>query len=194
MAAGRRVGRSRHVAVQHDPGALTLRIGHRGGGEQRLAVGMMRSVEQGAGFRDLHQAAEIHHRDPVRDMPHHRQIVRYEHIGQAEAFPQILHQVDHLRLDRHIERRDRLIRHDQPRPHGQRAGDGDALALTAGELERKPPQMDRIEAHEAQQFHHLLPPRRARKSRFMHIERLGHDVLDPVARAERGIRILKHDL
>ena len=45
-------------------------------------------------------------------------------------------QVDDLRLDRHVERGDRLVADEQVGLHGERAGDGDALALAARELVR----------------------------------------------------------
>ena len=45
-------------------------------------------------------------------------------------------QVEDLRADRDVERRDRLVEDDQRRLDDQRAGDGDALALAAGEFVR----------------------------------------------------------
>ena len=45
-------------------------------------------------------------------------------------------QVDDLRLDRDVERGDRLVADEHVGLHGERAGDGDALALAAGELVR----------------------------------------------------------
>ena len=64
---------------------------------------------------DLDDAAEIHHGDPVADMLDHREIVRDEQIGQPELVLQVHQQVDDLRLDRHVERRDRLVADDQIR-------------------------------------------------------------------------------
>ena len=43
-------------------------------------------------------------------------------------------QVDDLRLDRHVQRRDRLVEHDQPRVQRERTRDADSLTLPAGEL------------------------------------------------------------
>jgi hypothetical protein len=43
-------------------------------------------------------------------------------------------QVDHRGLDGHVQRRYRLVGDDQVRVHRQRPGDGEALALAAGEL------------------------------------------------------------
>ena len=49
---------------------------------------------------------------------------------------QLSQQVEDLRLHRDVERRGRLVADDQLRLHRQRARDGDALALAAGELVR----------------------------------------------------------
>ncbi len=45
---------------------------------------------------------------------------------------QILEQVDHLTLDRHVERRYGLVADDHARLHRERSRDADALALAAG--------------------------------------------------------------
>src|SRR5690606_42089454 len=47
---------------------------------------------------------------------------------------QIPHQGGHLRLGGGVQRRDRLVADEQPRPGGQRPRDRDALPLPAGEL------------------------------------------------------------
>ena len=70
------------------------------------------------------------------DVLDHRQVVRDEQVGEAELLLQVLEQVDHLRLDRHVERRHRLVADDQLRLDRERARDADALALAAGELVR----------------------------------------------------------
>ena len=57
---------------------------------------------------------------------HDRQVVGDEQVGQAELLLQILEQVDDLRLDRNVERRDRLVADDQLRRHRERASDADA--------------------------------------------------------------------
>ena len=49
---------------------------------------------------------------------------------------QVDQQIDHLRLDRDVERRDRLIADDQARAERERTRDAYALALAAGELVR----------------------------------------------------------
>ena len=67
-----------------------------------------------------------------------------------------LQQVDHLGLDRHVERRHRLVADDDLRPQRQRPGDADALALAAGELVRVPVDVVGVEADQVEQF---LDPR-----------------------------------
>src|SRR5262245_770820 len=64
---------------------------------------------------------------------------------------QLYQEVEDLRLDRHVERADRLVAHDQRRAERQRAGDTDALALAAGELVRVAPDHVRLESHLGEQ-------------------------------------------
>ena len=136
MAAGRRIDRARHVALQDGAVAPRARARHRDRGQQRLRIGVARVGEQFVGRRGLDDAAEIHHGDAVGDVLHHREIVRDEDVGEAEPPLQVAQQVEHLRADRHVERRDRLVAHDQLRLDRERARDHDALALPAGEFVR----------------------------------------------------------
>ena len=66
----------------------------------------------------------------------HGEVVGDEQIGEPELVLQVHQQVDDLRLDRHVERRHRLVADDQFGIERQRAGDADALALAAGEFVR----------------------------------------------------------
>ena len=61
------------------------------------------------------------------------EVVRDEQVREAELVLQVGEQVQYLRLDRDVERRDRLVGHDQRRVQHQRARDRDALALAARE-------------------------------------------------------------
>ena len=97
---------------------------------------MVRLLVQLARRRHLDDAAEVHDRDPVRDVPDDREVVRDEQVREVELVLQRLEQVDDLRLDRDVERGDRLVRDDEVRVDGERAGDADPLALAAGELVR----------------------------------------------------------
>src|SRR5690606_16918742 len=104
----------------------------------RLRVGVGRGVVDLPVGADLDDLAQIHHRDPVGDVAHHRQVVGDEDVGQVELVLQPFEQVHDLRLDRHVERGDRLVTDDDLGAQGQAAGDADALPLTAGELVRVP--------------------------------------------------------
>ena len=121
-AARRRIHCARNVAFQqralaHDRG---IRLRH--GRQQRTCVGVARIAEELFGRRSFNDLAEVHHGDAVGDMLHDREIVADEHIGQAKARLKRPHQIDDLRLDRDVERRNRLVGHDQLRLDGERAG------------------------------------------------------------------------
>jgi hypothetical protein len=73
------------------------------------------------------------HQHIVGDIAHHRQVMADEDIGQVELVLQIGQQVQHLRLHRQVQRRDRLVQHQKRRVQHQRPRDGDPLALPARE-------------------------------------------------------------
>ena len=153
-AARRRVGRARDVALQHDPLALAAlaRLLDRHRRQERLRVRMRRALVDVVLRADLDDLAEIHHRDAVGDVPHDRQVVRDEDVGQAEVALQRLEQVDHLRADRDVERRDRLVEDDQLRVQRERPRDADALPLAARELVREAVRVLGREPDDAQQL------------------------------------------
>ena len=104
--------------------------------QQRLRVRMRRRREERLGRRHFDEPAAIHHGHAIADLAHQPQIVRDEEIGQAEALLQIEQQIDDLRLHRHVERRHRLVAHDERRLERERARHADALALAAAEFVR----------------------------------------------------------
>jgi hypothetical protein len=59
-----------------------------------------------AGLDDL---AHIHHRYAVADMTYDAQVMGDEQIGQMELFLELAEQIQDLRLNGHVERRDRLV-------------------------------------------------------------------------------------
>ena len=89
------------------------------------------------GGPDLDDLAEVHDRDPVGDVADDAEVVGDEDVGEPELVLKVVEQVDDLRLDRDVERRDRLVGDDQLRPQRQRPGDPDPLPLAAGELVRE---------------------------------------------------------
>ena len=115
---------------------------------------MQRRGEQRVARRQLDDAAEIHHGDAMADVLHHREIVRDEQVGDPELLLQVDHQVDHLRLHRHVERRHRLVGDDDVRIERERPGDAEPLALTAGEFVRIVAHLRRPQAHAGEQGRH----------------------------------------
>ena len=134
----RGIGWRRRITFQHDAITRCERIRQRNCREQRLRVRHDRRCKHHVGRREFDDAAEVHHRHARGEMLHDAQVVRNEQIRQPAIALQILQQVDHLRLHAHIERRDRLVEHDELRLYGQRARNADALTLPAGEFMRIP--------------------------------------------------------
>ena len=81
--AGRRRGRSRSRLSATSGSARGQRR------QQRPGVGVPGPVEQLLGRCQLDDLAEVHHRDPVADVPHDRQVVGDEDVGQAELVLQV---------------------------------------------------------------------------------------------------------
>ena len=110
-------------------------------------------------------------------------------IRELEVGLEVLEQVDDLRLDRHVERRDRLVADDEV---GVERGDGeaDALPLASRELVRIATGRVGGEPDDLEELPHatraLFPPGEA-----VHAQRLADDPPDAVARVERRVQVLK---
>ena len=78
----------------------------------------------------------VHDRYPVADRGRQLEVVGDEHQPELAALAQAVEDPDDLRLDRHVERRGRLVGDQQGRFGGQRHCDQDALEHPTGELER----------------------------------------------------------
>src|SRR5665213_4592339 len=100
-AAGWRVRRARHVALEHDPLAAPAlpRLLDRNRRQQGLRVGMRRLLVDLMLRPDLDDLAEIHDGDAVADMPNARQGMRDEDVRQAEVPLKRFEQVHDLRAD-----------------------------------------------------------------------------------------------
>ena len=119
------------------PRARAIRANGRRRAEQHARVGMLRLLEQ------RHRPARVSTILPRyitatrsamwRTTP--RSWLRNS-IASFSSRLRVLQELENLRADRDIERRDRLVGHQDARPQRQRARDGDALALAAAELVR----------------------------------------------------------
>ena len=85
---------------------------------------------------DLDDAARLHHGDAIGDLGDHAEIMGDEQHGMPVLVAQLAHELEHLRLRRHVERRGRLVGDEEGRAHGERHGDDDALALPTRKLVR----------------------------------------------------------
>ena len=195
-APRRRVRRARQVALEQDPlaGALAARVGQRDRRQQRLRVRVRRAARTARACRDLDDLAEVHHRDAVGDVPHHRQVVRDEHVAQAELVAQVVEQVDDAGLDRHVQRRHRLVQDEQARVQRERAGDADALPLAAGELVRVARGVLGVEPDQCHQLAHARRAARRRDATLWMTSGSAMSRLHLHARVERGVRVLEDEL
>ncbi len=194
-AAGRRIDRVRDLALDR----LARAPGRdRGRAPRRAACACRDAAARGTGPRaaaDLDQAAEIHHADAVRHVAHHREIVADEQVGEAEPVLQVAHQVEDLRLHRHVERRGRLVADDEVRPcrraraRSRCAGAG-RRRTRAGISRRRPDRGRR--ASSSSPTWRRCPPARLRDAEGA--DRLGDDVARAPARIEAGIGVLEHHL
>ena len=100
----------------------------------------------------LDDPAEIHHRHPVAEPPHDREIVGDEDHGQLHPVLQVDEEVDDLALDRDVQRGDAFVGDDQLRFDRQRPRDPDALALAAAERLRLAAAKRGVEPDQRQEF------------------------------------------
>ena len=119
--------------------------------------------------------------------------MRDKEAGQPQIAPEVEEQIQDLRLDRNIERGHRLVADQHIGPHGQRAGDGHALPLPAGELVREALRKIRIKTDAHEPVGHQRATGRARDD-AMRDRALGDAVTNPLPRIEGGEGVLEHRL
>jgi hypothetical protein len=193
VAAARRIERARDVALEDDPLPLPLAagVGDRHRRQQRLRVRVLRLARQPLGVGDLDDPTQVHDGDAVADVLDGRQVVGDEQVGQVELVLQPLHQVEHLRLDRDVERGDRFVGDDEVGLARQGAGDADALALTAGELVRVPVAVVGVQPDGLEQLPDALGPCLPALVQAVDLQRLRHGVADGAPWVQRGHRVLE---
>jgi hypothetical protein len=116
-----------------------------------------------------------------------------EKVCQVHLFLQLLQEIDDLRLNRNIQRGDRLVADNKFGGHGQSAGNTDALALPAAKLVRITVVMIFAEAHLPEQFDHPVALGSA-PGEFVNFQAFSDDIADAHPRVQRSIGILKNDL
>ncbi len=162
-AAGRGIERARRLAAHRRQRQRDIGVDLGDRGDEGRRIRMARRAEHALGRPLLDDPAEIHHRDPVAEPAHDGEIVRDEDQRQADSFFQVEEEVDHLSLDRDVERGDAFVGDDEARLDRQRPGDADTLALAARKRRRTPVCQRRIEADHPQKLGDAgpVPPRGA---------------------------------
>ena len=174
---------------QHDPPRLRPGRGVGIAESSATVYGCSGRANSSAAGRELDDLAEVHDRDPVGDVADDREVVGDEEIGEAERLLELDEQVQHLRLDRDVERRHRLVGDDELRLQDERARDPDPLALAAAELVRVA--VERVGA-EADALEHVddavgaLAPRRAVDREALADERCGSACAGRASRPSPG--------
>ena len=78
---------------------------------------------------DLRERSQVHDTNAVADVLDDGEVLGDEEVGEPQLLLEIVEQVEDLALDRDVERRDRLVAHDEVRVEREGTGDADALAL-----------------------------------------------------------------
>ena len=103
------VGGRGHISLQDNALALVFHVGVGYGRNQRLGIGMLRTVDHILGCAHLHDPAQVHHRDAVADVLHHQKVMRDEQIGDAQLLLQGLELALHLAAELQVQRAQRLV-------------------------------------------------------------------------------------
>ena len=153
------------------------------------------AVEHGVDLADLDDPPEVHHRHPVGDVPHHRQVVGDEQVADSPS--SVLSRSSRLSTPAWIDTSRADTGSSSTISRGferERPGDADALALAAGELAREAGQVQlRVEPDDLEQLAHARVAPLVR-DHAVGAQRLGEDVGDRQARVQRGHRVLEHHL
>ena len=165
----------------------------RNGPQQGLGIGMARRFKHRFDRSAFHNPPEIHDRNAIRDMAHHREIMADEQIRKFQFFLQIGQQVQNLCADGHIERRDRLVTDNQFRLHRNGAGNGDALALATGKFMRIASRMFGLQTNLLQEARNTGGPLIGWHDLMQH-QGFGQKIPDRHARIERGEGVLENQL
>jgi hypothetical protein len=142
---------------------------------------------------ELDDFPHVHHCDARGDVAHDRKVVRDKQVRQLELLLQIFQQVNDLRLNGNVERRNGFVAHDEFGTDGERPGDPDALALSAGKLVRIAICVVGLQPNQLQQLLYALVDRLAGRE-TVNAHRLGDDVADRHPRIQRSEGILEYDL
>jgi hypothetical protein len=141
----------------------------------------------------LHDAALLHHGDPVAQVTHDSEIVGDDEVAHAAFLLELEEEVEDLSLDRDVQGGHGLVADDELGLQRQGPGDADALQLAAREGARSAVAQSRVDAHPLQE--RTSPPAALGSVvEAMDGPGLGHDVADREAWVDRGVGVLVDEL
>ena len=171
------------------PGADRIDDGDRP--HQAVRVRMQRTAEQHLAGPRLHDAPPVHDRDPRAEEPHHREVVGDEEERKVVLPLELAQEIEHLRLDRDVERGDGLVEDDEARRRlrargrSRRAGTVRRTSRTDGVAGTR----SRARRARASRRHGRAGSPRAPDA--VRYERRGDDPADGVTPVERAGRVLE---
>ena len=173
-----------HAAVPEKP---------RHGGDQRLAGSRLRRGDDRGRRPGFDDAAMVHDGDPVGERGDHGEVVRDEQIAEVFVALQFPEQRQDFGAHGDVERRHRFVEHDERRPRGDGAGDGNALALAAGNLVDAASGNSWVEPDALEQRRDG-PWTGSTVGKAMDAQGIVEHAANRGARIERGERLLEHHL
>jgi hypothetical protein len=105
-------------------------------GDKSTGICVLRPVEHVGGTAFLDDTTPPHHQTAVGYLAGHREIVGDEEEARRCPLADVIEKVQDLRLDRDVERRDRLVQDHDGRGGCERLSYGDSLALPPGKVPR----------------------------------------------------------
>ena len=173
---------------------LSTRCAQLGAGvEQAARIGVHALRKHAVGGAAFHHAAAVHHQHALGVLGNHTQVVRDQQQRHAAFFHQAGDQVEDLRLQGDVQRGGGFVSNQQIGLTSQGHGDGDALALTAGELVGVGvnPACGVGNANPLQQGNGLAACGGCGQT-AVQAQRFGHLLADGLHRVQRGHGFLKH--
>ena len=148
-------------------------------------------AEEGFAVAEFDDAAEVHDAEAVGHVADDGEVVADEEVGEAEALLEIAHEVEDLGLDGDVEGGGGFVADEEVRFGGEGAGDGDALALAAGEFVGVFFAVGGGEADLGEELADAVGDVFGRGEDGEGADGFGDDVADAPARVERGVGVLE---
>ena len=193
-AAGHGLNQVRRGTLNRNQRNLLGAVHARHRTQQTDGVRVRGVLVQVLGLGNLHRLTGVHHQDVVSHARHDAQVVGNHDGGRAGLLLGLLHDLQHLRLDGHIQCGGGLVSNQHAGVVRNRHSDHDALAHTARELVREGTQTigRRGNTHHAHQLDGAVLDGLLAHALVVDLEHLGNLVTNGVHGGQRGQRILEN--